>query len=57
MEIKTEADDVDEGVSTGDGKGLLTMGSGRMMSGSRWSSPRIRKKLRAAMSFNKSMSK
>ncbi|EDS35492.1 conserved hypothetical protein [Culex quinquefasciatus] len=57
MEIKTEADDVDEGVSTGDGKGLLTMGCGRMMSGSRWSSPRIRKKLRAAMSFNKSMSK
>ncbi|KAL1395859.1 hypothetical protein pipiens_010933 [Culex pipiens pipiens] len=57
MEIKTEADDVDEGVSTGDGKGLLTLGCGRMMSGSRWSSPRIRKKLRAAMSFNKSMSK
>ncbi|KAI8431157.1 hypothetical protein MSG28_001202 [Choristoneura fumiferana] len=43
MEIKTEADDVDEGVSPGDTRVVP-----------RWSSPRIRKKLRTAQSFNKS---
>ncbi|XP_041987192.1 transient receptor potential cation channel subfamily A member 1 [Aricia agestis] len=43
MEIKTEADDVDEGVSPADTR-LVP----------RWSSPRIRKKLRSASSFNKS---
>ncbi|XP_052751408.1 transient receptor potential cation channel subfamily A member 1 [Galleria mellonella] len=42
MEIKTEADDVDEGVSPSDTKVVP-----------RWSSPRIRKKLRTAQSFNK----
>ncbi|XP_049885221.1 transient receptor potential cation channel subfamily A member 1 [Pectinophora gossypiella] len=42
MEIKTEADDVDEGVSPGDTRVVP-----------RWSSPRIRKKLRTAQSFNK----
>ncbi|XP_047040389.1 transient receptor potential cation channel subfamily A member 1 isoform X3 [Helicoverpa zea] len=42
MEIKTEADDVDEGVSPGDTRVIP-----------RWSSPRIRKKLRTASSFNK----
>ncbi|XP_048004376.1 transient receptor potential cation channel subfamily A member 1 [Leguminivora glycinivorella] len=43
MEIKTEADDVDEGVSPSDTRVVP-----------RWSSPRIRKKLRTASSFNKS---
>uniref|UniRef100_A0A8W7MUE8 Ion transport domain-containing protein n=1 Tax=Anopheles arabiensis TaxID=7173 RepID=A0A8W7MUE8_ANOAR len=55
MEIKTEADDVDEGVSTSDLKassGLLTG-----TRSSRWSSPRIRKKLGATLSFNKSIGK
>lgn len=42
MEIKTEADDVDEGVSPGDTRVVP-----------RWSSPRIRKKLRKGSSFNK----
>ncbi|KAL0902157.1 hypothetical protein ABMA27_000099 [Loxostege sticticalis] len=42
MEIKTEADDVDEGVSPSDTRVIP-----------RWSSPRIRKKLRTAPSFNK----
>lgn len=51
MEIKTEADDVDEGVSPND---LRSSGSGNSSSnGSRWTSPRIRNKLRAALSFNK----
>ncbi|XP_046808710.1 transient receptor potential cation channel subfamily A member 1 isoform X1 [Lucilia cuprina] len=51
MEIKTEADDVDEGVSPND---LRSTGSGGgTTSGSRWTSPRIRNKLRAALSFNK----
>ncbi|XP_055621536.1 transient receptor potential cation channel subfamily A member 1 isoform X2 [Toxorhynchites rutilus septentrionalis] len=53
MEIKTEADDVDEGVMTTDLKGI----AGSRTTGSRWSSPRIRKKLRAAMSFNKSVAR
>ncbi|CAG9788975.1 unnamed protein product [Diatraea saccharalis] len=42
MEIKTEADDVDEGVSPSDTRILP-----------RWNSPRIKKKLRTASSFNK----
>lgn len=51
MEIKTEADDVDEGVSPSD---LRSISSGlSSASGSRWTSPRIRNKLRAALSFNK----
>ncbi|XP_058459841.1 transient receptor potential cation channel subfamily A member 1 isoform X2 [Malaya genurostris] len=52
MEIKTEADDMDEGVATHDHRGLAALGNA-----SRWSSPKIRKKLRAALSFNKSISK
>ncbi|XP_048488333.1 transient receptor potential cation channel subfamily A member 1 isoform X2 [Plutella xylostella] len=43
MEIKTEADDVDEGVSPGDARVVP-----------RWSYPRLRNKLRSAHSFNKS---
>ncbi|CAG5039511.1 unnamed protein product [Parnassius apollo] len=43
MEIKTEADDVDEGV---------TFSESRVVP--RWTSPRNRKKLRSAASFNKS---
>lgn len=53
MEIKTEADDVDEGVSPND---LRATGSNSgNSSSSRWTSPRIRNKLRAALSFNKSI--
>lgn len=47
MEIKTEADDVDEGVATSD----IRPTSGVQ---SRWTSPHIRKKLKSAVSFNKS---
>ncbi|XP_048509555.1 transient receptor potential cation channel subfamily A member 1 isoform X2 [Athalia rosae] len=46
MEIKTEADDVDEGVSPGDLRALPGLST-------KWNSPRINKKLRAALSFNK----
>jgi transient receptor potential cation channel subfamily A member 1 len=53
MEIKTEADDVDEGVSVKELRPLSAMLSENP---SRWNSPRIRKKLRSAMSFNKSLS-
>ena len=45
MEIKTEADDVDEGVSPNDLNPLLGHSN-------KWTSPRIRKKLRSALSFN-----
>lgn len=45
MEIKTEADDVDEGVSPGN---INTMNN----PSSKWTSPKIRKKLRSVMSFN-----
>ncbi|XP_055535400.1 transient receptor potential cation channel subfamily A member 1 isoform X2 [Wyeomyia smithii] len=56
MEIKTEADDMDEGVTTNDLRSLAALGSNR--GGTlRWSSPRIRKKLHAALSFNKSIGK
>lgn len=51
MEIKTEADDVDEGVSPNDLRN--TNSGGTSSNGSRWTSPRIRNKLRAALSFNK----
>lgn len=44
MEIKTEADDVDEGVSPNDIKPT---------SANKWTSPKIRKKLRTALSFSK----
>lgn len=53
MEIKTEADDVDEGVSPGDFRDPSSRNSNS--TGSRWTSPRIRNKLRAALSFNKGM--
>lgn len=48
MEIKTEADDVDEGDATSDIRPASSTQS-------RWTSPRIRKKLKTAMSFNKSI--
>ncbi|XP_017862100.1 PREDICTED: transient receptor potential cation channel subfamily A member 1 isoform X4 [Drosophila arizonae] len=50
MEIKTEADDVDEGISPNELRSV-----GLSSAGNRWNSPRIRNKLRAALSFNKSM--
>lgn len=52
MEIKTEADDVDEGVSPGD---LKTINANQFFSlgqSSRYTSPRIRKKLKSMQSFN-----
>nr|CAD7261851.1 unnamed protein product [Timema shepardi] len=49
MEIKTEADDVDEGVSPNDLRPLLGVAN-------KWTSPRVRKKLRTALSFSKSQS-
>lgn len=52
MEIKTEADDVDEGVSVKEIRPLSALLSDNP---SRWSSPRIRKKLRSALSFNKNL--
>ena len=52
MEIKTEADDVDEGVSVKDMRPLSAMLSDNP---SRWNSPRIKNKLRAAMSFSKNV--
>jgi transient receptor potential cation channel subfamily A member 1 len=51
MEIKTEADDIDEGVSLKDIRPLSA--SLAENHPSRWSSPAIKKKLRAAVSFNK----
>lgn len=60
MEIRTEADDVDEGVSPHELKSPLSQmggsggcgGTGGTASG-RWSSPKIRKKLKHALSFTK----
>ncbi|XP_050517339.1 transient receptor potential cation channel subfamily A member 1 isoform X1 [Diabrotica virgifera virgifera] len=49
MEIKTEADDVDEGVSSSN------LGSSNACA-SKWTSPKIRKKLRSVISFNKGTS-
>jgi transient receptor potential cation channel subfamily A member 1 len=49
MEIKTEADDVDEGVT-------LRPKSGAGLNSSRWTSPKIRKKLKSAVGLNKSFS-
>ncbi|XP_063219628.1 transient receptor potential cation channel subfamily A member 1 isoform X1 [Bacillus rossius redtenbacheri] len=49
MEIKTEADDVDEGVSPSDVRPFIGASS-------KWTSPRVRKKLRTALSFTKSQS-
>ncbi|XP_055707282.1 transient receptor potential cation channel subfamily A member 1 isoform X3 [Phlebotomus papatasi] len=54
MEIKTEADDVDEGVSPNDLR-PLSSAAFSSVSNSRWTSPRIRKKLRSAVSFNKNL--
>lgn len=51
MEIKTEADDVDEGVSPNELRATSAVGTAG--SGSRWTSPRIRKKLKHAKSFTK----
>lgn len=47
MEIKTEADELDEGVSPKE----LQPAPGF---GSKWTSPRVRNKLRTALSFSKS---
>ncbi|KAH8415460.1 hypothetical protein KR222_000199 [Zaprionus bogoriensis] len=52
MEIKTEADDVDEGISPNELRSVVGLSSA---GSNRWNSPRIRNKLRAALSFNKSM--
>ncbi|XP_041563932.1 transient receptor potential cation channel subfamily A member 1 isoform X3 [Drosophila elegans] len=52
MEIKTEADDVDEGIPPNELRSVVGL---RSAGGNRWNSPRIRNKLRAALSFNKSM--
>ncbi|XP_002046790.3 transient receptor potential cation channel subfamily A member 1 isoform X1 [Drosophila virilis] len=52
MEIKTEADDVDEGISPNELRSVVGLSSAGC---NRWNSPRIRNKLRAALSFNKSM--
>lgn len=49
MEIKTEADDVDEGVSPNE----LRAQSGGGCSSARWTSPRAQKKLKHLKSFNK----
>ncbi|XP_023702416.1 transient receptor potential cation channel subfamily A member 1 isoform X3 [Cryptotermes secundus] len=46
MEIKTEADDVDEGVSPNEIRPLLGIAN-------KWTSPRVRKKLRSTLSFSK----
>ncbi|KAK6626900.1 Transient receptor putative cation channel subfamily A member 1 [Polyplax serrata] len=46
MEIKTEADDVDQGISPNELKSIL--------GGSKWSSPYIKKKLRSTLSVSKS---
>lgn len=54
MEIKTEADDVDEGVSPNEIQRAVSAGTNTSASNaSRWTSPRIRKKLKHARSFNK----
>lgn len=52
MEIKTEADDVDEGVSPNELRATSAVTG--TAAASRWTSPRIRKKLKHAKSFNKS---
>uniref|UniRef100_A0A1B0CK24 Transient receptor potential cation channel subfamily A member 1 n=3 Tax=Lutzomyia longipalpis TaxID=7200 RepID=A0A1B0CK24_LUTLO len=54
MEIKTEADDVDEGVPPNDLR-PLSAAPFSSVNNSRWTSPRIRKKLRSAISFNKNL--
>lgn len=52
MEIKTEADDLDESITTHDVRSSGGVSNGTI---SRWTSPRLRSKLRAALSFNKSI--
>lgn len=53
MEIKSEADDVDEGVSVKEARPLSAISNENP---SKWTSPRIRKKLRTLKSFSKSIS-
>lgn len=53
MEIKTEADDVDEGVSPNELR-LSSASVNTGSAGSRWTSPKIRKKLKHLKSFSKS---
>ncbi|XP_044756772.1 transient receptor potential cation channel subfamily A member 1 isoform X2 [Coccinella septempunctata] len=48
MEIKTEAEDVDEGVSTNEMNSAQTASH-------KWTSPKIRKKLGSVLNFNKSL--
>ncbi|CRK86167.1 CLUMA_CG000050, isoform A [Clunio marinus] len=52
MEIKTESDDIDEGVSV---KELRPINALLSKSSSKWNSPRNRKKLKAVASFNKNV--
>lgn len=54
MEIKTEADDVDEGVSPNDFRATSPSSGTASAAIQRWTSPRIRKKLKHAKSFTKS---
>jgi hypothetical protein len=51
MEIKSEADDVDEGVPIRENRPLSAVSNENP---TRWTSPRIMKKLRAVKSFSKS---
>lgn len=53
MDIRTEADDMDEGVPAHEFR--LQMAANNAFYTSRWTSPRIRTKLRAAISFSKSI--
>lgn len=60
MEIKTEADDVDEGIAPSDIRPVSAAGGGGAVPGSgqkssRWNSPRIRNKLKNSISFSKSL--
>lgn len=54
MEIKTESDDVDEGVQVRENRPLSAITSAE--SQSRWNSPRIRKRIGAMKGLHKSIS-
>lgn len=53
MEIKTEADDADEGVQVRENRPLSAISTDFS---SRWNSPRIRKRLNAMRNLHKSVS-
>lgn len=55
MEIKSESDDVDEGVQVRENRPLSAIASSEVYS-SRWNSPRIRKRMSAMKSLHKSIS-